>query len=226
MKRPGVAVSLRFLVGVLVLLWGTRGAADARRIPWDGFLGPVKRICLVQVVAAKELLEERPQPIEKPDGSVEIPLRPAQMVSTAETERTVNGACPPLIELRWEAPMGFPVYTLPLNEVGSHFLLFLGEPSAADGGEPRFQISPRYAWPSRYGSTAAGDPVSYFSTQYLAVPDAFYTPHQLRSHFPGGYVVYETRIIEESTALDQLKDIELAADSDEAEARPRHEVEP
>ena len=65
-----------------MLLWGTRGAADARRIAWDGFLEPVKRICLVQVVAAKEHLEALDQlrDIELAADSDEAEARPRHEV--------------------------------------------------------------------------------------------------------------------------------------------------
>lgn len=190
------------------LLFSPRAGADARALSWSSFLEPVRRICVVQVVAARELLEERPAPIER-SGAIYQRIEPPQMVSTVKTARSLNGECPPFAEVRWEVPIGFPAFILPLNEVRSWFLLFLGDPYEWEDDVPSFRISPQYAWPSRHGTTGDGEAVRYYETQYLLVPEALYTSYPLRWHVPRGYFVQHERVLTEEALFNHLRSIDL-----------------
>lgn len=178
--------------------------ADARTIGWEEFLRPVRAICAVKVVAAEELGARDPQPAVRADGM--IPIGSPPMTSVARTTRSLAGRCPSVIELHWQRPNSMPVFVLPLNEVGSHFVLFLGEPIDEDPQVRRFSISPHYAWQQQIGrSDDLASLIAYYQPQAVLVPRSLWSARRLRFDFPGGHVETVIELIEENDLFEVLR---------------------
>lgn len=205
-KSSGRGVMRAF--SALVITSCTAAAyGDARLMLWEDFMAPVRSICYGEVIEAREIgVVVEHLPLDVPEGTIVGGLLERdQMVSVLETSRSLAGHCPERFQLRWERPIPHPAYYLPLDDVGSWFVVYLGKPIGQAPQLLVFEVSPRYAWQRQFGSLDGEGSIAYYEPQHLQVPAALWSSHLLRTYFPGGHVASYQRVVEEKTLFEHLR---------------------
>lgn len=205
-----MGVELRLLAKLgytaALLMAALNAAGDARSLPWAEFMAPVQLVCQGRVIAARELIEERPKSEVMPDGAVVTKIKPDKMISTIEVYRSLRGHCPATLELRWSRPMPFPAFSLNLNHVLSNWVLFLAEvPAVGADGVGRATIEPRYAWESEYLTTASGGSIRAYHPQHIHLPSELEAEAEVRAYCSGsGIITYTDRHVAEAALFSYL----------------------